>query len=125
MDFLGYRHWEDVPQNVGGPLGQLTPSPKIEDRGVERLNGDDHLKLWATVNGNGEVSSEVTVESLEEHFAEDLETLKTDGRKWVVIIAKDIDAPHYVQVLINPDSGFWPECVSNEYLKVNEKWTNE
>jgi hypothetical protein len=54
-----------------------------------------------------------------------LEDLKHDGRRWVVIVETAAVPVRYVQVLVTQEGGLWAECVSNDFLSLEEKFSDE
>jgi hypothetical protein len=54
-----------------------------------------------------------------------LEDLKHDGRRWIVILETTAVPVRYVQVLVTQEGGLWAECVSNHFLSLDEKFSDE
>jgi hypothetical protein len=54
-----------------------------------------------------------------------LEDLKHDGRRWVLILETTGEPVRYVQVLVTQDGGLWAECVSNNFLSIEDKLSDE
>jgi hypothetical protein len=77
--------------------------------------------------GDTSVTSTIdcVLEELASSLAGILEDLKRDGRRWVVIIETVGEAKRYVQVLVTREGGLWAECVSDEFLPVKERLSDQ
>lgn len=65
------------------------------------------------------------LEELDPSLSGILEDLKRDGRRWVVIIETVGEPTRYVQVLVTREGGLWAECVSDEFLRLEEKFSDQ
>ena len=54
-----------------------------------------------------------------------LDHLKSDMRRWILIVQTTSAPRLYVQVLINQEGGLWSECVSDFYLEEEFKLSEE
>jgi hypothetical protein len=80
----------------------------------------------ANVNMSGSKSTiDCILDELASSLGGILEDLKRDGRRWVVILETAAVPAHYVQVLVTLEGGLWAECVSNDFLRLEEKFSDE
>jgi hypothetical protein len=80
----------------------------------------------ANLSPNGSKSTiDCYLEEIASSLSGILDDLKRDGRRWVVILESSVVPKRYVQVLVTQEGGLWAECVSNAFLSIEEKLSDE
>jgi hypothetical protein len=78
-------------------------------------------KNWS----GSKLTIDCNLEEIDSSLSGVLEDLKRDGRRWIVILETTAVPIRYVQVLVTQDGGLWAECVSNNFLSLEDKLSDE